>query len=74
MASTPLTQGQVKGAKPKDKSYKLADTHRLYLLVTAAGGKYWKWNFRLDGKDSTYTIGSFPEVDPTLTLFGHIFG
>jgi len=62
MASTPLTQGQVKGAKPKDKPYKLTDTNRLYLLVTTAGGKYWKWNFRLDGKDTTYTIGSFPEV------------
>jgi len=62
MASTPLTQGQVKAAKPASKPYKLTDTHRLYLLVTVAGGKYWKWNFRLDGKDSTYTIGTFPEV------------
>ena len=62
MASTPLIQGQVKAAKPKDKPYKLTDTHRLYLLVTTAGGKYWKWNFRLGGKDSTYTIGIYPNV------------
>lgn len=62
MASKPLTQGQVKAAKPEGKPYKLSDAHRLYLLVTTAGGRYWKWNFRLDGRDSTYTIGSFPEV------------
>lgn len=62
MSGKPLTQGAAKGAKPKDKPYKLADTHRLYLLVTTAGGKYWKWNYRLDGTDCTYTIGSFPAI------------
>lgn len=62
MAGTSLNQGVIKGAKPKDKPYKLTDGDRLYLLVTTAGGKYWKWNFRLDGKDSTYTIGTYPQV------------
>jgi integrase len=57
-----LTHSGVLSAKPKEKPYKLSDTDRLYLLVTVAGNKYWKWNYRLDAKDSTYAIGTFPEV------------
>lgn len=60
--SKTLTDSVVKAAKPKDKPYKLSDTHRLYLLVSTAGGKSWKWNYRLEGKDCTYTIGAYPLV------------
>lgn len=57
-----LTDSAVKAAKPKDKPYKLSDTARLYLLVTTAGSKYWKWNYRLDEKDCTYTLGEYPDI------------
>lgn len=57
-----LTDSAVKAAKPKDKPYKLSDSGRLYLLVTTAGSKYWKWNYRLDDKDSTYTLGEYPDI------------
>lgn len=57
-----LTDSVVKAAKPKDKPYKLSDMNRLYLLVSTAGGKSWKWNYRLDAKDCTYTIGPYPIV------------
>jgi integrase len=57
-----LTHSAILAAKPKPKPYKLSDTDRLYVLVTVGGKKYWKWNFRLDGKDSTYTFGTFPDV------------
>ncbi len=59
-----LTDSAVKAAKPKSKPYKLSDTGRLYLLVTTAGSKYWKWNYRLDDKDCTYTLGTYPDVGP----------
>ena len=55
-----LTDSAVKAAKPKSKPYKLSDTGRLYLLVTTAGSKYWKWNYRLDDKDCTYTSERTP--------------
>jgi integrase len=57
-----LTDSVVKAAKARDKPYKLSDSGRLYLLVTTAGAKYWKWNYRLDDKDSTYTLGEYPDV------------
>lgn len=61
-SSKVLTDSLIKGAKPKDKPYKLADTARLYLLVSKAGSKHWKWNYRLDGKDCTYSIGEYPQI------------
>lgn len=57
-----LTHSAILGAKAKAKPYKLSDSDRLYVLVTTGGKKYWKWNYRLDGKDSTYAIGTFPDV------------
>ncbi|MBI5006426.1 MAG: tyrosine-type recombinase/integrase [Nitrosomonadales bacterium] len=60
--SKSLTHSTILAAKPKDKPYKLSDADRLYVLITVAGKKYWKWNYRLDGKDCTYTLGTFPDV------------
>jgi len=57
-----LSFAAIVNAKPKDKPYKLADSHRLYVLVSVAGGKYWKWNYRLEGGDHTYTLGTFPDL------------
>lgn len=61
-ASKNLTHSTIQAAKAKDKPYKLSDSDRLYVLVTTKGKKYWKWNYRLDGKDSTYTFGTFPDI------------
>ena len=59
-----LTHSTILAAKPAPKPYKLSDTDRLYVLVMVSGKKYWKWNYRLDGTDSTYTIGTFPDIKP----------
>lgn len=34
----------------------------MYVLITTSGKKYLKWNYRLDGKDHTYTLGVFPAL------------
>lgn len=57
-----LTNSIVKAAKAKDKPYKLTDSARLYLLISVSGSKIWKWNYRLDDKDTTYTIGEYPLI------------
>ena len=49
-------------AKPRDKPYKLADGHGLYLLVTPQGGRYWRMNYRFDGKAKTMAMGVFPLI------------
>ncbi|KFD25679.1 integrase, partial [Sphingobium yanoikuyae] len=49
-------------AKPREKPYKLADGHGLYLLVTPQGGRYWRMNYRFDGKAKTMAMGVFPLI------------
>jgi integrase len=58
----PLSDIQVKNAKPTSKNFKLSDGKGLYLLVTAAGGKLWRFNYRFIGKNKTLALGSYPEV------------
>jgi integrase len=58
----PLSDIQVKNAKPDSKNYKLADGKGLYLLVTATGGKLWRFNYRFTDKNKTLALGSYPEV------------
>lgn len=57
-----LTDSFIKAAKRKTTPYKITDSGRLYLLVSVAGSKYWKWNYRLDDKDFTYSIGEYPLI------------
>lgn len=57
-----LTAVAIKGAKPKDKAYKLIDGAGLYLFIDKAGRKYWRYNFRFDGKYKTLSIGVYPEM------------
>jgi len=53
---------QCKNAKPRDKAYKISDSHGLYLHVRPTGLRVWRWNFRFDGSEQTMTLGRYPEV------------
>lgn len=55
-----LTVRAVEAAKPKDGPYKLADGQGLYLFVSPAGGKSWRANFAVHGKQQTRTYGRWP--------------
>ena len=57
-----LTVRAVDAAKPRDKGYKLADGAGLYLYVSPAGGKSWRANYQINGKQATRTYGRWPEV------------
>ncbi len=43
--TTPLTNTEVKQAKPKEKVYKLSDGEGLYLRVRPTGSKAWILDF-----------------------------
>lgn len=58
----PLTVLQVKNAAPRDKDYGLADGGGLFLWIRATGGKSWRFRFRLDGKQSHISLGTFDKV------------
>ncbi|WP_228138982.1 MULTISPECIES: integrase arm-type DNA-binding domain-containing protein [unclassified Psychrobacter] len=60
----PLTDSQVKQAKPQDKPYKLADGGRLYLYVSKLGTKSWRMDYvrPIGKKRATITLGLYPDV------------
>lgn len=57
-----LTNTEVVRAKSREKAYKLTDGGGLYLEVTPAGGKHWRYRFRLNGKETIFVIGQFPDI------------
>lgn len=57
-----LTDAQIRKIKPLEKKKRYSDEKGLYLEVTPAGGKFWRLKYRFDGRESTLTIGSYPEI------------
>jgi integrase len=58
----PLSDVQVRNAKPKEKDYKLSDGQGIYLLITATGGKLWRLDYTFAGKRKTLALGNYPAV------------
>ncbi len=57
-----LTDLKIRSAKPKDQPYRLADSGGLYLYISPAGGKLWRWKYRFDGKEKLMSFGAYPDV------------
>lgn len=60
--SEKLSAVAVKGAKPKDKTYKLSDGKGLNLEVRPNGSKYWRLSYRYQQKQKTLALGVYPVV------------
>jgi len=57
-----LTDLKCKGAKPKDKAYKLFDGMGLYLEIIPSGKKFWRIKYRYLGKEKRISLGEYPLV------------
>ncbi|KAA1015126.1 DUF4102 domain-containing protein [Paraburkholderia panacisoli] len=57
-----LTDLKIRNAKPTDKQQKLFDERGLYLLVTPAGGKWWRLKYRFGGKEKSLSMGVYPDI------------
>jgi hypothetical protein len=58
----PLTDTKVRKAKTREKAYRLSDSGSLFLWVTPAGGKLWRWTYVYLGKEKLMSFGKYPEV------------
>jgi len=58
----PLTEIKTRSAKPRDKAFKLFDSGGLYLEISPAGGKWWRWKYRFGGKEKRFSLGVYPDV------------
>jgi Arm DNA-binding domain len=57
-----LTEADVDLLQPLRRSRKVSDGGGLYLLVVPTGGRYWRYNYRFDGKHKTVALGIYPDV------------
>jgi hypothetical protein len=57
-----LTLDVVTTSKPRLRPYRLSDGSCLFLEVSPAGGKYWRFKYRFQGKANTISCGVFPAV------------
>ena len=60
--AVPLTESRIRQAEPAAKPIKLADGGGMYLLLRPDGSRYWRLDYRFDGKRKTLALGVYPEV------------
>ncbi len=62
--TVPLSDTQIKKAKPKEKGYKLFDGNGLFLWISNTGGKLWRLKYisPVSAKEKTFSIGKYPDV------------
>lgn len=59
-----LTDTQLRNLRPGDRAFKVADRDGLYVAVSPVGTKSFRYDYRLDGKRETLTIGRYDETLP----------
>ncbi len=57
-----LTDLAIRNAKPTGKLYRLFDERGMYLEVSAAGGKWWRFKYRFEGKEKRLSLGVYPDI------------
>jgi integrase len=57
-----LTDTEIRRSKPGEKSYKLSDSGGLHLLITPAGGRLWRWKYRVAGAEKLMAFGRYPDI------------
>jgi integrase len=58
-----LSDTKIRAAKPRLRPYKLFDQDGLYVLVTPAGGRWWRQRYRWGGKEKLLSLGIYPEIE-----------
>lgn len=58
----PLTDTKVRSLKGKEKQYKVADGHGLFLVITPNGSKYWRFRYRFVDREKSLAIGVYPDI------------
>jgi integrase len=66
-----LTDTAIRKAKTKEKPYQLSDSGGMYLWLTPAGGKLWRWAYVFEGKEKLMALGRYPDVSLSMARERH---
>jgi len=67
----PLTDVKLKSFKPSKKPFKKFDGGGLYIYITPAGSKLWRYKYKFNGRDKTLSIGKYPLISLKGARFKH---
>ena len=59
---THFTVAELNALRPGPREYKLYGNGGLIIAVTPKGAKHWRWKFKLKGRASTLSFGSYPAI------------
>lgn len=65
------TQHGFQCAKPLRYARKIFDGRGLYQLLMPNGGRYWRYNYRFNGKQKTIALGVYPDVSLEMARARH---
>ena len=57
-----LTDIELRKLRPKEKTFKVADRDGMYVTVSTAGTKSFRYDYRLNGRRETLTIGRYDDT------------
>jgi integrase len=57
-----LTEIAIRQAKPAPRAIKLFDGRGLFLLLQPTGARYWRFKYRINGKEKLLALGVHPDV------------
>jgi integrase len=66
-----LSDTEIRKSRAGEKPYRLSDSRGLFLLVTPAGTKSWRWKYRHEGKEKVICYGQYPDVPLALARERH---
>ena len=58
----PLSDKEIKAAKPQQKLYRLYDGNGLLLEIPSKGNKRWRFRYRFNGREKMMSLGVYPKV------------
>lgn len=57
-----LTEAKLRSIKKSGKIERFHDSGGLYLELSVAGGKHWRWKYAFGGKEKRLSFGAWPDV------------
>jgi hypothetical protein len=53
---------ELKALRPGDKPYKRSDARGLYVLVNTDGARWWRFRYRVSGREKLISLGTYPDT------------
>lgn len=57
-----LTDKSLRACRPRERPYKRADEKGLYVIVRPDGSKWWRFKYRIEGREKLLSLGVYPDA------------